>query len=450
LISQTSWLLFAAIFALLAYEVVESSIIAKHGDNSLSLFGFILPLTPFLSASAIAVAIRSNMVLVKSHQSQGHYITSLMLWAGLTAILMGGVFYISKGFVLSLLGFDTWLMQWSQAQQVFYKAEIFSYLNYKIYSLVALFLIWQISTILRTLGYHKRSASLLLSWMLLKLFMLTQIIDVQSTALITELGQLHFTTDMTFALFGLMLLSNKIQFCFKTLKLDIIFNDKKTSIILMLQQLVPPLSLAFLMAIVVRVDASHIGVFAIVFRLEPLLLLLPMVLTASLPASIGLNFWAGNKKCCYQVLKLSFALIIIFQLILATFLNIYLAELIKVLCPDCEQVKMIKSYLALLPFSYAALGLAVLYPSCLNAIGRPKQALFKLVFHRLVLIPLFVLVGYLSGLQNNIYYALFFAHMAAGLFVLLHFRRSLKPKKQNDEKLYTPLKNNLIKHVSVD
>ena len=96
LITHTSWLLFAAIFALLMYEVVESSIIAKHGDNYLALFGFILPLTTFLSATAIAVAIRSNMVLVKSHQSQAYYITSLLLWAGLTAVVIGVIFYFSK------------------------------------------------------------------------------------------------------------------------------------------------------------------------------------------------------------------------------------------------------------------------------------------------------------------------------------------------------------------
>jgi len=443
LITQTSWLLFAAIFALLAYEVVESSIIAKHGDNSLSLFGFVLPLTTFLSATAIAVAIRSNMVLVKSHQSQAQYITSLMLWAGLTAILIGIAFYISKEALLSLLGFDVWLTQFTIQNQLLYKTQIMSYLDYKVYSLIALFFIWQISTILRTLGFHKRSAALLLGWMLLKLFMLVQVIDVQSSELIIKLGQLHFTSDMSFALLGLILLGQKTQFCFRTLKLDIIFKDKKVSAILMLQQLIPPLSLAFLMALVARVDESHLGVFSLVFRLEPLLLLLPMVLTASLPASIGLNFWAGNKRCCYQVLKLSFIFIMVFQLIFAVLLNMYLSELIQALCPDCQQVKMIKDYLTLLPFSYMALGIVILYPSCLNAIGRPKQALIMLVLHRMVLIPVFVLLVFLSGYQNYMYYALFFAHLVAGLYVLLHFKKSMVPENYRPDEM--KINSSLIK-----
>jgi len=432
LITHTSWLLFAAIFALLMYEVVESSIIAKHGDNSLALFGFILPLTTFLSATAIAVAIRSNMVLVKSHQSQAYYITSLLLWAGLTAVVIGVIFYFSKTAFLSLLGFDVWLAQFSAQEQSLYQTQINAFLDFKIYSLIALFFIWQISTILRTLGFHKRSAALLLSWMLFKLFILVQVIDPQSSKLIMNLGQLHFGSDMLFALFGIILLSQKSQFCFKTLKLDIIFKDKKTSAILMLQQLIPPLSLAFLMALVARVDESHVAVFSLVFRLEPLLLLLPMVLTASLPASVGLNFWSGNKQCCYQVLKLSFIFITVFQLLIAILLNVYLAELIKVLCPTCEQVKMIKNYLTILPFSYIALGMAVLYPSCLNAIGRPKQALFTLVFHRIILIPVFVLLAFITGQQNNLYYALFFAHIAAGLYVFLHFKKSMTPASQSD------------------
>jgi len=434
LITQTSWLLFAAIFALLAYEVVESSIIAKHGDNSLALFGFILPITTFLSATAIAVAIRSNMVLVKSHKSQGHYITSLMLWAGLAAVVISIVFFFSKALLLSLLGFDVWLSQYSLQEQVLYQNQILAYLDFKIYSLIALFFIWQISTVLRTLGFHKQSAALLLCWMLFKLYILVQVIDSQSTNLIMQLGQLHFFSDMVFALLGLLLLFRKSPFCFKTLKLDIIFKDKKVSLILMLQQLIPPLSLAFLMALVARVDESHLGVFSLVFRLEPLLLLLPMVLTASLPASIGLNFWSGNKKCCFEVLKLSFIFIAIFQLIIAVLLNVYMSELITALCPDCEQVKMIRNYLALLPFSYMALGIVILYPSCLNAIGRPKQALITLIVHRMVLIPAFVLLAFFSGQQNNIYFALFFAHIAAGLFVFFHFKKSMLPITMVTEK----------------
>lgn len=425
LITQTSWLLFAAIFALLAYEVVESSIIAKHGDNSLALFGFVLPLTTFLSATAIAISIRSNMVLVKSHQSQEHYITSLMLWAGLAAIFISVLFYFFKVTLLSLLGFDVWLSQFSAHEQANYQSHITAYINFKIYALIALFFIWQISAILRTLGCHKRSATLMLGWMLFKLFILVKVIDPKSVELITQLGQLHFITDTSFALLGMLLLAQKNAFCFKTIKLDIIFKDKKVSVMLMLQQLIPPLSLAFLMALVARVDESHLGVFSLVFRLEPLLLLLPMVLTASLPASVGLNFWSGNKHCCYQVLKLSFIFIAVFQLIIAVLLNIYMSELIQTLCPDCEQVKMIKNYLALLPFSYMALGMVILYPSCLNAIGRPKQALITLLFHRVVLIPMFVLLAFFSGQQNNIYFALFFAHIAAGLFVFMHFKKTM-------------------------
>ena len=222
LITHTSWLLFAAIFALLAYEVVESSIIAKHGDNSLALFGFILPLTTFLSATAIAISIRSNMVLVKSHQSQGHYITSLMLWAGLAAILISALFYFSKGALLSLLGFDIWLSQFSIQEQEIYQLHITSYLNFKIYALIALFFIWQISAILRTLGCHKRSATLMLGWMLFKLFILVKVIDPKSVGLITQLGQLHFITDISFALLGMLLLAQKNALCFKTIRVRLI------------------------------------------------------------------------------------------------------------------------------------------------------------------------------------------------------------------------------------
>lgn len=447
LITQTSWLLFAAIFALLAYEVVESAIIAKHGDNSLALFGFILPVTTFLSATAIAIAIRSNMVLVKSHHAQGEYITSLMLWAGLTAILISTLFYFSKGVLLSLLGFDVWLSQFSMQDQAIYHTQITSYLDFKIYALIALFFIWQICTILRTLGYHKRSASLMLGWMLFKIFILVWIIDPKSTQLITQLGQLHIISDMIFALLGLILLAHKKEFCFQTIKFDIIFKDKKTSVILMLQQLIPPLSLAFLMALVARVDESHLGVFSLVFRLEPLLLVLPMVLTASLPASVGLNFWSGNKRCCYQVLKLSFIFIAVFQLIIAVLVNVYMSQLIDVLCPNCEQVKMIKNYLALLPFGYIALGMVVLYPSCLNAIGKPNQAFITLILHRMVLIPIFVLLAFFSGQQNNMYFALFFAHIAAGLFVFIHFKKTMSSEAyKHQEMKYTADKIELDLH----
>ncbi len=433
LISKTSWLLFAAIFALLGYEVVESSVIAQHSDNSLTLFGFILPLTTFLSATAIAVAIRSNMVLVKVHNDQTRYITSLLIWAGLSALIFGVIFYFFKEVLLSLIGFETWLAQWELHQQTLYSTQVMSYLNYRIYSLLGLFLIWQISTMLRTLGHHKSSAMLLLSWMLTKLLVLTQFIDGQSSYLLEKLGQLHFIADLSFALIGLAMLSKKTIFCFKTINTDILFRDKMTSAVLMLQQLVPPLSIAILMAIVSRVDESYIGIFSIVFRLEPLLLLFPMVLTASLPSCIGVNYWAGNKQCSYQVLRLAFIIVAVVQLTSAFILNIYLDELIAVLCPDCKLVKMITNYLAFVPYSYIGLGIGILYPSCLNAMGKSAQALFSLVFHRLLLIPGLVLMSIYSSMQLSIFSALFLAHLLAGLYVLLHFRNSKRVESATNE-----------------
>ena len=96
---RSSWLLFPAIVTLLAFDVIESSIIAAHGDNSLTLLGFLLPIITLLSAIALAIAVRTNMVLVKEQQDQLSHIPSLLA----LSLLVGSFLMLLLYLQLSLM-----------------------------------------------------------------------------------------------------------------------------------------------------------------------------------------------------------------------------------------------------------------------------------------------------------------------------------------------------------
>ncbi len=433
LIYNSSWLLFPAIFVLFIYDVVETSLIASHSELYLTAFGYAVPLTTLLSAIAIAIAVRSNAVLVKQPTAFKQHIVTLVIFSVFVSAMLGGVLLIAKSLYLDFLGFESYLSSLNALEQAHISHNVNEYLGFKLTSLIALVIVWQISSVLRVLGFCKLSALYLLTWALTKIAALWFGVQQNSLYLLADIGQVHFFVDWIYALIGLvgMFVSYKLPL----LKLDFsgIFKDKRTAIVLILQQLIPAISLTLITAIASRFDSGYVGAFAILFRMETLLLVLPMVFTASIPAVLGINYWAGKMSRCRSLLLTVVSVVVVLQSVISLSLVFFKEPIISLLCADCSQAKIISQYFSYVSWVYFALGCALIYPSCLNAIGRSTQALAFLFYHRLVVVPICTFFGLMFWQTSGFIGAIVIAHLVAFLFIGLSVRRAFGLERQLEQ-----------------
>ena len=200
-----------------------------------------------LSAFALAIAVKTNIVLVKACKQANVLIPSLLFKTLISCAVLTTILVLTKSIYFSAVGASQWL---TDHHQVNLLSDVLNgFLNYKLLSLTPLVIIWQISTILRATGHYQSSAILLLSWMLTKSVWVVFFMDVHSQYFIVELGRLHFYCDLIFALIGSIIL-----FKFNLLSLHtttaIKTSNTKESALLILQQLVPAFSL-FLLTVII-------------------------------------------------------------------------------------------------------------------------------------------------------------------------------------------------------
>ncbi|TMO54545.1 MATE family efflux transporter [Pseudoalteromonas phenolica] len=415
LLRKTTAILLPAICILLAYDLAESSMIANTNEQLLQLYGYAQPLFVILMAFAVALSVRTNMAMVQLVDQKNKGLFAHIRFGVFASAAVSIFLLLTLDEILALFGFSEWLSTLSDVQSAEFSSEIMSFLTMRISTLFALVVIWQVSSALRALNDCWCSALYLLLWMVCKSVGLTVLVQQDEPNLLSSLGELHALIDALFAAIGLSLV-------FMRHKSSLFASDKAVNgnldtILIICQQLIPACSLALLTYIASQFDTAFIAVFALTFKIEALALLIPMVLTASLPAIVGVNYWSNNKKRAAGILKSALFLIIVMQCVIAVLLYLFQSQLFAGICPDCQQIVLLKYFIQFMPISYVGLGMSMVYVSCLNAMGKSKQAMVFLAFHRLLLIPILAVLG-LNLLGNmGLFIGLAVSHFIMGGFV---------------------------------
>ncbi len=432
LLRKTTAILLPAICILLAYDLAESSMIANTNEQLLQLYGYAQPLFVTLMAFAVALSVRTNMAMVQLVELKNKGLFAHIRFGVFASAAVSIFLLLTLEEILALFGLAEWLSTLSDVQSVEFTSEIMSFLTVRISTLFALVIIWQVSSALRALNDCWYSALYLLLWMMCKSIGLLVLAQQSELHLLSSLAQLHAFVDVLFAAIGLSLV-------FMRHKSSLFASDKAVNgnldtILIICQQLIPACSLALLTYIASQSDTAFIGVFALTFKIEALALLIPMVLTASLPAIVGVNYWSNNKKRTVSILKSAFYLIIAMQCVIAALLYLFQSQLFAGICPDCQQITLLKYFIQFLPISYVGLGMSMVYVSCLNAMGKSKQAMVFLAFHRLLLIPILAVLG-LNLLGNmGLFIGLAVSHfiMSGFVFYQITVVYSRSSDEQND------------------
>jgi Na+-driven multidrug efflux pump len=421
-----------AVLLLLMYELLESALIALSSTATLTAFGFTVPITAAMTALAVGTSIRCNNKVVKTacleKNDVSDTISQALVFSGLTLAVMALLALAMSDQLLHLLGNDSWLSPELLINNPNLVEEQSSYINYRYLSWFFLGAFWQINGILRALNFTHLASNIMVAWVVVKGSLALLLLLPQSPLYyesLVSLSIIHVISDISFTFISFYILQRKVKLCWPSL-LNVAAGFKRpklASILVVFQQLITPISLGVLTIIAASYNHTYIAAFALIFKLEAIILLIPMALTTSMPAIIGFNYWSGHHERVKQAYRCMFTLVLVSQFIIAVFLSYTVDFWANSLCPHDSVTIHLKHFLNWLPWGYIGAGCVIVYQSTLNAKDRVITATFLGVIHRLVLLIPLAWLG-MNDSEYSLYPALMLAHLMAGSIVYYIFRKT--------------------------
>lgn len=426
----------AAIFLLFVYDVLESQLLSGINLVSLTALGFTVPVTTAMVAVAIAITITTNTAVTQTisqnkDKAPEVIANSIVVGLMLTSLLALLAFALNSQ-IFRFLGIDYAMLpdSFHLGPRPKLMPLIENYMHWRYLGWVFVVLIWQINSLLRALGMIGCASGLFVSWMLSKIVLaviLFNNLEYLYVSPIETAALIHLVTDAIFALISLRYLFRRLQIKnWQGIKIKPFKALKRMSVVGLpatMQQLFTPISITLLTVLVVSYGQVYIAVLGIVFRLEALLLLVPMVLTTSLPSIVGVNWWSGFGERVKTVLLHSKLLVVASQLLIALLL-IFCGPTIAAWFSQDQQIQYsIESYLKIVPLGYIGAGITIICQSSFNATGHFIKASALSFSHRIVLMLSCCYIGLeLNGIEG-LFFGILCAHLlSAALAISLNQR----------------------------
>lgn len=428
----------AAIFMLFAYDVLESQLLSKVSLEVLTVLGFTVPVTTAMTAYAIAMTITTNTavtkVLSRNKAAVPVVIINAMIVTVALSLFFAMICYLLNDEIFAFLGIDYAMLPDSfhhgPRPKLMPLAE--SYMQWRYLGWVFLVLIWQVNSLLRAVGLVNWAGGLFIGWLVTKMLLAhvwlgpatEQANPLEAAALV------HLFSDTIFALISIGLLFTKLNLLphnkVKIAPFATFRRLSKVGLPATIQQLLTPLSITLLTIFVVSYGQVYVAVLGIIFRLEALLLLIPMVLTTSLPSIVGVNWWSGHKDRVSKVLRQSKILVCLAQLLIAVVL-FFAATEVADLFKQGEHVKYsIETYLKLVPIGLIGAGITIICQSSFNATGHYIKASILSISHRFVFKLSCCYLGlYFYGIQG-LFAGLLLAHLLSAVLAVILNRQILR------------------------
>ncbi len=289
------------------------------------------------------------------------------------------------------------------------------YLTLRFSNFIFFTIIMTAATVFRSWGDTMATGRLLLSWLSCKATASILSVAIFHVDLI-ELGFIQLFSDSIFAAYSILLLRRMYDFKFATAKNRLVANTKKLAIAAMPAvsvNLIAPIALAATAQLFYNHGEAATAAFGIIIRLESILLIAPMIFTASIPTLIGHNYFASNKERCQGILRHALFTVIWIQLLIAGLVYSYSDSIFNLLGLQTEATTILICFFKIVPFSYTGLGAILIVVSALNAMQNAKIALiFTLVRTVIIYLPIVVVGNQLAGIEG-IFFGFFISNILA-------------------------------------
>ncbi len=410
------------IMAMFLFNLVDTYFISMLGTLPLAAVSFTFPVTMMVMNMAIGLSIATGAVVSraigqKDHEQAKGWISSsfyLSIFIGLTLAIIGVLIqkpvFLMLGASEELIPVIASYMNWWFAGSIFLivliviNASIRATGNTKLPSLVMLFsallngvldpiLIFGFGPIPQ-MGIQGAAIATLIAWVLAFLVMMRVLMHQQ--------------------LISLSLSTKLVKNWNKLISLGLPAA---------LTNMLGPLANGILVAWVAKYGTVAVAAYGVGSRLEPLALIVIMAFTASLPPFVGQNHGAGKNRRIESAVIKSIQFILVWQMLVYAGLCIF-AEPISQLFSEDEAVRsIIKTFIYILPISYAGLGISLVCTATINSLHKPRISLGINFLRLFVLyIPLSWLGNHFWGL-TGLFWGCALANLLLGVFVLSAFQK---------------------------
>ncbi len=187
-----------------------------------------------------------------------------------------------------------------------------------------------------------------------------------------------------------------------------------------------PLAMAVMTAIVAHFGAPAVAAFGVGSRIESIASLVVLALSMTLPPFISQNFGAGKKERVKEAYQQTLKFVMIWQFFIYLVL-IAVAPLIANAFADDDNVRdLIKLFMYILPLTYGLQGVIILTNSSFNAVHKPMNALALSIIRLFVFYVPIAYVGSLLADLEGLFVGAAIGNLFTAIIAYYWFSQGLK------------------------
>lgn len=181
--------------------------------------------------------------------------------------------------------------------------------------------------------------------------------------------------------------------------------------------LISPISTALSTGLIAYYGAEAVAGFGIASRIEAFALIIPIALSASIGPFVGQNWGAKHYSRIKRALQIAVSISLGWGMLIAILVGTYAPGIAVFFDNEPAVIQSVAAYLSIVPLSYGALGIVLVYCSTFNALGQPLPSV-AVTLSRLIIfyVPLAYLGSWVFGIRG-IFAAACLSNVAIGLGV---------------------------------
>lgn len=416
------------IFSIIGFNLADTYFIGNLGKQELAAISLTFPVVTFFASIALGVATAGSSLISRSlgegnQEKVRRYTSDMMTFALLLVLVFVFVGFTSMDEIFTLLGAGPELLPLiKEYMSVWYSGMIF----------VALPMAG--NGAIRAQGDTK-TASLIMMVAALTNIILDPIMifgwgpvpamGIKGAAWATVIAR-AFT--MVASLYVLRFKYNMLEF--KPPKIKEAIDSWKEILFIGLpaagSNMVTPLSLSIVTAIIARISDESMAAFGVVSRVESFALIFILAVSSSMGPIVGQNFGAQKIKRIQTALNSSVMIALLWSGFMAFALSNLGGWIMPLFNSDPHVVEIGLLYFQIVPISFGFLGMRLIACASYNAIGKPFSSTMLVLFNLVVLYLPLVYFGSRAYGMKGVFYAGAISNLITGLISFYLIRSTIR------------------------
>jgi len=193
-----------------------------------------------------------------------------------------------------------------------------------------------------------------------------------------------------------------------------------------LNNLMAPLAMAMIVALVAQFGADAVAATGVGARLEPVVMIVVMSMTSAVGVMVGQNHGAGHLQRVREVVRISFRFAVVWQVGFAALLVLCSSYIASVFSASEGIAAVLQRYLWIQPISFSLLAVAMLAISILNSLHQPLVAILISVVRLFGLMLPLAYVGAMVYGVTGVYLGAATANILIGILSYLLMQQRLR------------------------